>query len=238
MTTVFRLGLALTAATLLVAVPSEGLTIQFADPAALSPNGTPDACFNGDDVCGPTLSWTLSGITVTASPLGSASAIIQDLFPNRGGLGAVNHLASGGYADPRGDAVNRGQGIRLTFSEPVHLRRVRFRNENHGGGFGDDDDDDDDDNATFRFRSDDGAFHSRELRRVVGFGGLLGTSFDFRYGGSDPESFYIARVRFRPEVEVPEPEPIPEPGTMTLLGAGLLGLVGRARRRMRPGRPL
>jgi hypothetical protein len=125
MTAGFRVGLALVAVVFVVGVSSaEAVTFKFADPGALSPNGTPDACFNGDDVCGPTLSWTHSGITVTASPLGSATAI-QDLYPSRAGLGAVYHDGGGGYSDHRGQRGQPGQGIRLTFSEPVLLGRVR-----------------------------------------------------------------------------------------------------------------
>jgi hypothetical protein len=214
-------GLIVTLAITSAAASASAITFRFANPGALTPDGTLgtdfDSCFGGE-YCGDSLSFTQSALTVVASPIGLANAVIQDRSPDHGGLGAVGHLPHLGYFDPLGDEVNWGQGVRLTFESPVELGRVRFRNEDHGSSF--------DDCATFLFRSDGGLWQSLDLEGRVDFGGLSGLVFDFKYGGTHPEDFYLAKI----SVDVGD-TPVPEPGTLALFGSGVVALLSRARRR-------
>lgn len=210
-------AIALVALGISLTVPAaHAVTFTFANPGAdIAAGGT--GCFTGGmDLCGTTLSWTLGSVTVTASglgtpPTGSTKAVIQDLFPDHGGLGVVNRSASSGVFSGL-DEVNSGETLVLTFNQPVFLNAVFFFDEDHDPLDPDD---------TFTFKVDLGSPSTHLFGDPFGD---AGTTFFFKYGGLDAEDFYVASV---------EVEPVPEPGTLLLLGSGIVGLAGRARRRTR-----
>jgi hypothetical protein len=209
-------ALTITAALSLIASPAQAVTFNFADPGALAPSSPFTLCDgSGQDKCGDTLSWTLGSLTVTASPLPVSKAIIQDLDPDKGGLGIVDDFSSGSWTG--NDNVNSGETLILTFNQPVLLHSATF--------FGDHFELDDE--STFKFKVNGGGF-SDHLFSDTDFDDVEGTAFYFKYGGDDPEIFYLASLTVS---SVPV---IPEPGTLVLLGAGLLGLLGRNLRRGRP----
>jgi hypothetical protein len=207
-----------------VAAPAaHAVTFTFADPGALTP-GSFAACFSAGDRCGTSLTFTAAGIRVTATstgtpPLGGANAVIQDLNPDRGGLGVVYRNSGGAWVDGGlGDEVNPGETLILSFSDlggnplSVVLSGATFYDPDHNAIGA---------TRTFNFKIDAGGYASHT------FGGAFadtGTTFYFQRGGANPKDFYLASMT----VDV---APIPEPGTLLLLGTGVLGFAGRFRRR-------
>lgn len=225
-TSILLVGSCLFVALGLTAAPAGAVSFNFADPGAVAPDGTPDHCdFSGEDLCGTTLSWTdaASLITVTASvvvPTSGSPAIIQDLQPDYGGLGIVNSYTDNGDgtgSHSGNDNINGDEVILLTFSTPVFLNTVYFWDDHNTSNVFPGP-------AKFKF-STTGTFSDPAilLATSVDFGGLAGTTFYFTPKSTHSKhEFYIAGV---------DVEPVPEPATLGLLGAGLLGLITRRRRR-------
>jgi hypothetical protein len=206
---------ALGAALLLAAPSASAVTFDFAQWAI--DNG--EQGFSN----GAPFTWTLSGLTVTATagPVGAGPFVYLDGLDSgrRAGMGVCGSLTTTLQCSPSNDDnVTAGDTLRLTFSAPVTLDAIAFRDANHrtaamsGTLFGAGD--------LIDVQVDGLGFSSPSLA-TGSFPPptLFGTTFDFRYNN---EEFYI---------ETLDASPVPEPSTMVLLGAGILGLVGRVRRR-------
>jgi hypothetical protein len=204
------------------------ITFDFADPGADTPTSAFTLCdSSGEDRCGTTMTFSKSALDVTASaigPSGNARHVIQDLSPDRGGLGVVNSFGPGVHGG--NDNVSSGDILVLTFASAISLSTVRFFDDHeplphsfHPS-------------ATFLFWVDEELAASYSLAGLMGpkglevdFGGLTGTSYYFKHAGQgERNDFYISSVTVNQEEA-------PEPGTLLLLGAGLLGLAARSRRR-------
>jgi hypothetical protein len=209
---------------LAVSAQAAVITFHFADPGADTPTMPFSPCGGGQDRCGSTLTFLdlATELSVVASGVGPAGPrpVIQDLDPDRGGLGVINSLSSHGN-----DNVSDDEIIVLTFSSPILLNAVRFFDDHeslpHSFPNG----------ANFLFWADESPEMSISLTGALGpsgreidFGGLSGTAFYFKHAGQDKDDFYISSVI------VGQQEEAPEPGTLLLLGAGLLGLLGSRRR--------
>jgi hypothetical protein len=228
-TRIWLFGLCSLAALSLASPPAHAVTFVFADPGALAPDGTPAHCDGtGQDFCGTTLSWTVGSLTVTASvfqPVGTTKAIIQDLAPDYGGLGIVDSFTddSDGMAPWTGthsgnDNVDDAEGILLTFSQSVLLNSVDFWDDHNTTNVFPN-------NPRFRFSTNGTDFDVMNLAMSVAFPSVPGTTFYFTPRNNNAKhEFYIAGV----DVDV---ESVPEPTTLGLIGAGLLGVLGLARRR-------
>jgi hypothetical protein len=218
----------------LVVPPTEAaiVTYNFADPGADAPSSAFVLCDgSGQDRCGTTLDFTKDGLTVTASvAVGDSedSGIIQDLHPDRGGLGIVDEFEPGDHEG--NDNVSEDETILLTFDVPVFLHTVSFFDDHETlpHSFPD--------GSNFLFSVDGSPFVDVPLGGCatpcsIDFGGVLGTAFAFQHAGQDKDDFYIAGLTADPT------PPVPEPGTLLLLGSGVLGLASRFRRRQRAARP-
>jgi len=127
------------------------------------------------------------------------------------GMGVCHKQSCAGNSD---DNVTEGEGLWLQFSEPVKINTIQFQDQNHevtfpvvGGG------------SPYVWIEGNQVALSQEVVLQQ-----KGTDFHFAWGNSD---FYIEKITFDPVSRTPAPEP----ATLGLLGAGLLGLVARSRRR-------
>ncbi|MBD5778481.1 VPDSG-CTERM sorting domain-containing protein [Pelagicoccus sp. NFK12] len=179
---------------------------------------------SNDRVGNPTLTYVKDGLSVTASAMfgGNAAFAIQDSEAGwtdvkGAGLGVYKSINPIVLSD---DNIDVGETLILTFDQVVTLSKIELRSDKHGilnwvdGG-------------TFLLNG-----VSYGLPKGVGtvhpLGLLTGTVFTFAHSGgiSDPtggpsEDFYLASI----DVAVPD-----SGSTLALLGLGLLGLAGVARR--------
>jgi len=208
----------------LVAAPAHAVTFTFAEPPGVPTADTPTSVFvlcdgSGLDRCSTTMTFSSGGLAVTASafdfiaPIGTRH-IIQDRSPDDGGLGVVDSFSVGTHGG--NDNVSAGDVLVLTFDESVLLTSV---------GFSDDHDFSFPMGSNVLFSTDDVTYTSYALAASIGFS-TTGTTFYFKHGGEDKDDFYISGLKA-------DPSPIPEPTSVFLTGAGVLGLLGRARRRTR-----
>lgn len=184
-----------------------------------------DGFSDSDDRVGtPTLTFVKDGVSVTASATsgGDAAFAIQDSQEDwtdvkGAGLGVYKSIDPIVLSD---DNIDKGEKLILTFDQVVTLSKIELRSDKH----------------TIDNWIDGGTFLlngvSYALPKGVGtvnpLGLLTGTVFTFAHSGgiSDPtggpsEDFYVASIDVR----------VPDSGsTLALLGLGLIGLVGAARR--------
>ena len=192
------------------------------------------ACTGGDLCSGnfpsllapdPGLTFAVGSLTATATGsyvTGAPAATVQDhesgwIDPRVGvgvpGTGAglgVYHVNN----DTSDDNITFGETLTITFNQLVTLTGIGLANDGHQiNGWAS--------NATF-------LFNGVETGLPAGAGitglNLVGTVFTFAYGGRYADQFYLASMTVTP---VPEPEVY----AMLGIGLGLMGWVGRRRKR-------
>lgn len=193
----------------------------YEDGARLPSSIVGSATCAASDRCGDALNYnnvlgsidlTVTGMFTRANGSIAMGDVIQDLVPDRGGLGVLGAAAV--------DNIGAGEKLTLTFSEPVVITRLVFWNEAHGSSFS---------GAragTFTLGVDGNAnFLTANLRNQYDFATpVAGSVFNFtgNFSGSLP-GFYVGGVNVTP---------VPEPSAMAMVGVGVLG-IGLALRKRR-----
>ena len=195
--------------------PSDGVFCTVGDLCSSNVN---------NNILGDDLTYGLGGFTVHATGYynGNRVAVVQDhdngfnglLFgPAAIGAGLGVYHVSGNNSD---DNVTAGEMLKLSFNQVVPVTTIGLRAEGHnttGWITG----------ATFEYSLDGSTWTTAFLPDNSGMFNLNLSSQNlyFKYGGGNPDQFYVSSITAIPE---------PEIYAMMLAGLGLMGFVARRRR--------
>ena len=214
---------------LLATSEAEAITFDFAAVGAANERGYDSFSMTVDGLTvtawaylpGPELPIALGPpVPVSQPPANSipASVYLDGPVPGTpplpGGMGVCLDVDDQTQQCAADDEVNAGDHLMLSFSSPVTIGGILFRNGDHGTGLA----------GMFSLAVDGGNAGSLPLGHTFSpLGELSGMTFVFTVAPNS-DDFYIESL---------EAEPVPEPATLGLLGSGLAALALRRRRRSR-----